>query len=192
MPKPIAVTIPSRLARLTISSPNLASAQGRARSLYRDWYRAAPEICQEPHRLKCQRISDFRNKNQLIKYPIHSFTSLRAKIRQIFNTYSHVRDVQAIDVLVSKSHMEYQEFMNLWKTPSHVMRYFEAEEKPPLPNTFMEKFLAGKDDNAVLPAAYLSVSDGDHLQDQNSFLIDEMVVLPWRCQCVYQGWLLSI
>ncbi|KNZ63575.1 NADH dehydrogenase (Ubiquinone) 1 alpha subcomplex 6 [Puccinia sorghi] len=46
MRKPVTITIPSRLARTTVSSPNLAVAQARSRSLYRDWYRAAPEICQ--------------------------------------------------------------------------------------------------------------------------------------------------
>ncbi|PLW46332.1 hypothetical protein PCANC_11224 [Puccinia coronata f. sp. avenae] len=122
MPKPVTVTIPSRLARTTVSSPNLAVAQARSRSLYRDWYRAAPEICQL-YALD-------------VPYP-----TLRAKIRQIFDRYAHVKDVQAIDVLIAKSHMEYQEFVNVWKMPSQVMRYFEAEQAPPVPNTFMEKFL---------------------------------------------------
>ncbi|EGG05401.1 uncharacterized protein MELLADRAFT_107687 [Melampsora larici-populina 98AG31] len=134
MPLHISPTIPSRLARRTLSSPNLAVAQARSRSLYRDWYRAAPEICQL-YALD-------------VPYP-----ALRAKIRQIFNKHSHVRDVQTIDVLVSKSHMEYQEFVNVWKMPSQVMRYFESEQSPPLPNTFLEKFLAGKDELMVKPAA---------------------------------------
>ncbi|KAI7948110.1 hypothetical protein MJO28_010018, partial [Puccinia striiformis f. sp. tritici] len=110
------------------------NSQARSRSLYRDWYRAAPEICQL-YALD-------------VPYP-----TLRAKIRQIFDRYSHLKDTQAIDVLIAKSHMEYQEFVNVWKMPSQVMRYFESEQAPPVPNSFMDKFLAGKDDNAVLPGA---------------------------------------
>ncbi|OAV96589.1 hypothetical protein PTTG_01022 [Puccinia triticina 1-1 BBBD Race 1] len=94
------------------SSPTLAVAQARSRSLYRDWYRAAPEICQL-YALD-------------VPYP-----TLRAKIRQIFDRYAHVKDIQAIDVLIAKSHMEYQEFVNVWKMPSQVMRYFESEQVPP-------------------------------------------------------------
>ncbi|KAA1104798.1 hypothetical protein PGT21_031912 [Puccinia graminis f. sp. tritici] len=109
MPKPVTITIPSRLARRTVSSPSLAVAQARSRSLYRDWYRAAPEIC------KLYALD--------VPYP-----TLRAKIRQIFDRYSLVKDVQAIDVLIAKSHMEYQEFVNVWKMPSQVMRYFESEQ----------------------------------------------------------------
>ncbi|KAH9450540.1 hypothetical protein Pst134EA_017168 [Puccinia striiformis f. sp. tritici] len=134
MAKPVSITIPSRLARTTVSSPTLLVAQARSRSLYRDWYRAAPEICQL-YALD-------------VPYP-----TLRAKIRQIFDRYSHLKDTQAIDVLIAKSHMEYQEFVNVWKMPSQVMRYFESEQAPPVPNSFMDKFLAGKDDNAVLPGA---------------------------------------
>ncbi|CAH7670749.1 NADH dehydrogenase 1 alpha subcomplex 6 [Phakopsora pachyrhizi] len=130
----VATTIPSRLARVTTSSPNLDVARFKSRSLYRDWYRAAPEICQ----LYALDLA----------YPV-----LRAKIRQIFNSYAEVRDVQSIDVLIAKSHMEYQEMMNVWKMPTQVMRYFEKEQGPALPKTFMEKFLAGKDGNAVRPGA---------------------------------------
>ncbi|KAI9622244.1 hypothetical protein H4Q26_015280 [Puccinia striiformis f. sp. tritici PST-130] len=121
-------------------SPTLLVAQARSRSLYRDWYRAAPEICQL-YALD-------------VPYP-----TLRAKIRQIFDRYSHLKDTQAIDVLIAKSHMEYQEFVNVWKMPSQVMRYFESERSCGFfsitvgaihPN---KKRRAGKDDNAVLPGA---------------------------------------
>ena len=38
-------TIPTRLARATVSSVNLVQARARAKSLYRDWYRAvSPDV----------------------------------------------------------------------------------------------------------------------------------------------------
>lgn len=45
----------------------------------------------------------------------------RHAIRQRFERNRHVTDPRAIDVLVTKSRQEYQETLNLWKQPDHVM-----------------------------------------------------------------------
>lgn len=90
-------------------------------------------------------------------------SAIRAKVRQQFDANKGVHDLQAVDVLLARGHMEYQEMMNVWKMGSHVMRYFDKEEvrsesapasreceaeqtylnaqAPPQPVTFMEKFL---------------------------------------------------
>lgn len=55
-------------------------------------------------------------------------TAIRAKIRQRFEQNKFVDDLQAVDVLLAKSYMDYQETMNAWKMDSHLMRMFNDEE----------------------------------------------------------------
>lgn len=87
-------------------------------------------------------------------------------------------DQRAIDVLVHKSRLEFQETMNLWKQNDHVLGILLADEGPKEPKTFLQKFyegglvpfssnfvvciltdietgisLLGRDEDAVLPAA---------------------------------------
>jgi NADH dehydrogenase (ubiquinone) 1 alpha subcomplex subunit 6 len=119
-----AVTIPSRLARiaetsgarvlldpLAHASADIAPLSGswsvahaRSRALYRDWFRAAPEICT----LYCLNVSP---------------AVVRAKIRQDFERTRWVDDLEAMDILLHKGHVEFQETLNCWKMESHVMRY---------------------------------------------------------------------
>lgn len=39
------VTIPARLARATLMSPNWDVARARSRAMYRDWYRSGAQSC---------------------------------------------------------------------------------------------------------------------------------------------------
>ncbi|GAA6063498.1 hypothetical protein JCM10212_004457 [Sporobolomyces blumeae] len=121
-------TIPSRLARLTTSSGSWPVAQARSRSLYRQWYRSAPEIV------------------QLYALNIPAYT-IRAKVREMFEKNSNVTDPEAVDILLLKGYQEYQETINCWKMESHVMRFFAEEELPARPNTFLESFYLSRDDS---------------------------------------------
>ncbi|CEQ41761.1 SPOSA6832_03511 [Sporobolomyces salmonicolor] len=150
-------TIPSRLARLTSSSGSWPVAQARARSLYRQWYRGAPEIVQI----------------YALNVPAHA---IRAKVREMFDRNAQVTDVEAVDILLLKGYQEYQETINCWKMDrsvfvslhaaqiylkidpgvgnSHVMRFFAAEELPARPATFLDAFYASRDDaGEVQPTA---------------------------------------
>lgn len=68
---------------------------------------------------------------------------VRAKMREEFEKHRYVNNLQAVDVLLSQSHMEFQETLNFWKQLSHVMKYFRKEEDPTarLPKNFMQGFL---------------------------------------------------
>lgn len=55
-------------------------------------------------------------------------TAIRAKIRQRYERNKYVDDLQAVDVLLAKSQMDYQETLNAWKMDSHLMRMFNDEE----------------------------------------------------------------
>ncbi|KAH8924246.1 NADH dehydrogenase, alpha subcomplex, subunit 6 [Atractiella rhizophila] len=123
--------IPSRLARAAQVSGSWPVARARVRGLYRDWYRAAPEIV------------------SLYALPFPP-SVIRAKIRSEFDKYKEVKDLEAVDVLLLKGHQEFQETLNLWKMDTHVMRWFAAEEAPAQPTTFMESFYAGRDDPAAV------------------------------------------
>ncbi|GAA5827844.1 hypothetical protein JCM11251_007697 [Rhodosporidiobolus azoricus] len=128
-------TIPARLARVTTSSASWDIANARSRSLYRAWYRAAPEI-----------VSLYA-----LNIPHHA---IRAKVRQQFERNSGVSDLAAVDVLLLKSYQDLQETLNCWKMDSHVFRWFADEELPPRPNTFLEGFYLSRDDSKeVQPTA---------------------------------------
>lgn len=55
-------------------------------------------------------------------------TAIRAKIRQRYEKNKYVDDLQAVDILLAKSQMDYQETLNAWKMDSHLMRMFNDEE----------------------------------------------------------------
>ncbi|KAF4568254.1 hypothetical protein EYR40_010348 [Pleurotus pulmonarius] len=126
-------TIPARLAQATRPSTNAVEARQRVIQLYRDWYRSAPEII-EIYTLSVS--------------PAH----IRHTIRQKFEANRYVTDLRAIDVLLLKSRQDFQETMNCWKQPDHVVGILlKPTERPQ--KTFMQKFLEGRDEDAVLPAA---------------------------------------
>ncbi|THH07580.1 hypothetical protein EW145_g3284 [Phellinidium pouzarii] len=126
-------TIPPRLAQMTRTSGSPAIARQRALQLYRDWYRGAPEIC-NLYALNC------------------SPNDVRHAIRQEFERNRYVSDPKVIDVLLLKGRMDYQEAMNCWMQEPHVMGILLAPKVRPQ-RTFMQKFLEGRDEDQVLPAA---------------------------------------
>ncbi|KAF9927080.1 hypothetical protein FBU30_003504 [Linnemannia zychae] len=116
----------AHLSVVTTQSPSLAAAHKRVIHLYRYFQRGVPEIMRT-HQLDIPT------------------SMVRTKIREEFERHRDVKDLAVIDILLLKGHQEYQETMNAWKQETHIMRYFAKDEAPPQPNTFMEKFLAGKD-----------------------------------------------
>jgi len=128
-----AVTIPSRLAQVTRTSVSPADARARVIQMYRDWYRAAPEVVDQ--------------------YALDvSPTQLRHAIRMRFETNRTVSDVRTIDMLLLKSRQEFQETMNMWKQPDHIYGILlQPKERPP--QTFLQRFYEGRDERAVIPAA---------------------------------------
>ncbi|KAH6912079.1 NADH dehydrogenase 1 alpha subcomplex subunit 6 [Coprinopsis sp. MPI-PUGE-AT-0042] len=126
-------TIPARLARATRTSSSPQEARQRVLSLYRDWYRSAPEIC------ALYAISE-------------SPAYIRHAIRQKFEKNRYVSDPRAIDVLLLKSRQDYQETMNCWNQTDHILGLLLAPVERPQ-RTFLEKFYEGKDEDAVRPAA---------------------------------------
>ncbi|KAH7103634.1 hypothetical protein BKA62DRAFT_654728 [Auriculariales sp. MPI-PUGE-AT-0066] len=130
-------TIPARLARVTVASANLVEARARANTLYRDWYRAAPQIV------------------TLYALPMTS-GDVRHWLRRQFERNRHVSDHKVLDVLVSKGRMEYQETINTWKEYPHVLSMLTKDQyNVPQGKTFMQKFLEGRDEEALVPAAPL-------------------------------------
>lgn len=82
-------TIPARLARVSQSSGSWPVARARARSLYRDWIRSAPEIP--------------------VLYALNiPASAIRAKIRQDFERNALVDDLGTVDILLLKGQQEYQ------------------------------------------------------------------------------------
>lgn len=102
-------TIPARLAQRTQISRNFSEAQARSRALYRDWYRAAPEI------------------SSLYALNVPPST-LRAKFRTWFERNRNVKDIAVIDLMLFKSQAELQETLNAWKQIPHIMNWFKEEE----------------------------------------------------------------
>lgn len=72
---------------------------------------------------------------------------IRTRIRQEFERHRYVNKLPVADVLLFKSHAEYQEMMNFWKQTTHVMSYFKEENfrgDKRLPSSFMSGFLEGR------------------------------------------------
>ncbi|KAL1745303.1 hypothetical protein HDZ31DRAFT_36679 [Schizophyllum fasciatum] len=125
--------VPARLAQPTRVSANPAEARKRVLKLYREWYRCAPDI-----------VSSYE-----LNIPV---SSARYAIRQRFEYNRYVTDPKAIDVLLAKSHMEFQETMNHWKMRDHVLGILLKPKQRPQ-KSFMQKFIEGRDEEAITPAA---------------------------------------
>ncbi|KAI5820015.1 NADH-ubiquinone oxidoreductase 14.8 kDa subunit [Pyronema omphalodes] len=118
---------PTHLAQRTRSSVNWNDARARVIKSYRDWYRAAPEIVN--------------------LYVLEVDTpQVRTKIRQEFERNRNVKQLPVVDMLITKSNMEFQETMNYWKQITQIMKYFRTEEDPRahVPKDFMTGFLEGR------------------------------------------------
>jgi NADH dehydrogenase (ubiquinone) 1 alpha subcomplex subunit 6 len=74
-------------------------------------------------------------------------STVRRAIRARFERNRWLNDPRAIDVLLSKSWQDYQEMMNLWKMPDHVMGLFLGEDARHAQGkerrSFLEKFYEG-------------------------------------------------
>jgi NADH dehydrogenase (ubiquinone) 1 alpha subcomplex subunit 6 len=71
--------------------------------------------------------------------------TLTKRIRQEFEKNRFVKDLSLIDILLFKGRIELEETMNLWKQPSHVMRYFTNDEyKAPKTRDFLTNFYNGQ------------------------------------------------
>jgi NADH dehydrogenase (ubiquinone) 1 alpha subcomplex subunit 6 len=66
-------------------------------------------------------------------------------IRQRFERNRHVTDVRAIDVIIHKSRLDYQETMNVWKMPDQILGILLQRPKDEYRQgrTFLEKFYEG-------------------------------------------------
>ncbi|KAK7444266.1 ndufa6 NADH-ubiquinone oxidoreductase subunit [Stygiomarasmius scandens] len=126
-------TIPARLARAAKVSATHEEARQRTIQLYREWYRAAPEIC------------------ALYSLSV-SPAFVRHRIRARFERNRNVTDLRAINVLLLKSHQDFQETMNVWKLPDHVLGVLLKDDTRPQ-RTFLQKFYEGRDEDAIRPAA---------------------------------------
>ncbi|GAB7322761.1 hypothetical protein MBLNU13_g05337t1 [Cladosporium sp. NU13] len=122
---------PTYLAQRTRQSANWEDASRRVLSSYRDWLRAAPEI----------------QTMYTLNMPV---STIRTKMRQEFERHRYVSKLKTADVLIYKSHAEFQETLNFWKQLSHVLKYFRAEEDPKA--TLPKSFIAGFLQNLPLPA----------------------------------------
>ncbi|EKM52698.1 uncharacterized protein PHACADRAFT_261290, partial [Phanerochaete carnosa HHB-10118-sp] len=126
-------TIPSRLARATKVIKTPEEARAAVLTLYRDWYRGAPEFC--------------------ALYTLHvSPQYVRQQIRRRFEENRHVTDLRVINHLLLQGRQEYQETMNFWKQKDHVMGKLLVPRGRP-PRTFLQKFYEGRDEDQALPAA---------------------------------------
>jgi NADH dehydrogenase (ubiquinone) 1 alpha subcomplex subunit 6 len=108
-----------------VTAANWTDAKRRVISSYREWIRAAPEM------------------QTMYNLPM-PVANIRTRIRQEFERNRFVNKLNVADVLLFKSHAEYQEMMNFWKQTTHVMSYFKEENfrtDKRLPSSFMTGFL---------------------------------------------------
>ncbi|KAJ1911283.1 ndufa6 NADH-ubiquinone oxidoreductase subunit [Mycoemilia scoparia] len=116
--------MPNLAPVVTRASGSLAVARKRSIQLYRDWQKNVPMIITEYH------------------IPIPQ-SVIRAKIREEFEKNKHASDLSTIDVLLLKGRLELEETVNVWKQYSHLMHYFDKEDIPQKPGTFLERFYEG-------------------------------------------------
>lgn len=119
---------PTEFAKKTAQSANWSDAKRRVLSSYREWIRAAPEV------------------QTMYNMPM-PVADIRTRMRQEFERYRYANKLSVVDVLLFKSHAEYQETMNFWKQTNHMMSYFKSENfrgEKRLPSNFMTGFLEGR------------------------------------------------
>ncbi|KAL0576235.1 ndufa6 NADH-ubiquinone oxidoreductase subunit [Marasmius crinis-equi] len=149
-----AFTIPARLARPATISRSSEEARKRVIQLYRDWYRSVSFYTSKfLHNATCIENGDPKAPEIVSIYSLNmSPAFVRHQIRKKFERNRDVTDLRAIEVLIHKSRLEYQETINIWKMPDHVTGLLLNEKARP-PKTFLQKFYEGRDEEAIVPAA---------------------------------------
>ena len=156
-------TIPSRLARVTRLSHSPEEARAKVIQLYRDWYRAVRRTSVS------LRIVERGSYNHVLAFQAPEIVSIytlnvsvpyfRQRIRARFEENRHVTDIRLIDQLALRDRQEYQETMNFWKQPDHVMGILLQPKGRP-PRTFLQKFYEGRCSERSLGIAALMRSIG--------------------------------
>ncbi|PFH56930.1 hypothetical protein XA68_15756 [Ophiocordyceps unilateralis] len=153
---------PTQFAKKTAQSASWADAKRRVLCSYREWIRA---VCFR-RRLPSPRSIAQRSlywealtRAIVMTYEIQvpemqsmynlplPISTIRTRIRQEFERNRYVTKLPVVDVLLFKSHTEYQETMNFWKQTTHIMSYFKGEnfrDDKRLPTSFMDGFLEGR------------------------------------------------
>ncbi|KAJ3469018.1 hypothetical protein MRS44_003083 [Fusarium solani] len=127
---------PTQFAKKTAQSANWADAKRRVLSSYREWLRAI-RLTSESQAPEVQTMYN-------MPMPV---STIRTRMRQEFERHRFANKLSVVDVLLFKSHAEYQETMNFWKQTNHVMSYFKEENfrgDKRLPSSFMTGFLEGR------------------------------------------------
>ena len=98
------------IAARTLPSMSREEARRRVLNLYREWLREVPRICD--------------------MYPLDlPIAVVRARIRREFDKYRQVGSLPLIDMLIFKGSQEFIETSQKWKQKTHVMKYFDDEER---------------------------------------------------------------
>jgi NADH dehydrogenase (ubiquinone) 1 alpha subcomplex subunit 6 len=135
-------TIPARLAQVSRTSGSPAIARQRVLHLYRDWYRS---VCPfyPSHAAFLTPYTHSQAPEIVSLYALNvSVDTVRRAVRHKFERNRYVTDPRVIDVLLLKNWQEYQETMNVWKMPDHVMGILLLQRERP-ERTFLEKFYEG-------------------------------------------------
>ncbi|KAG4306300.1 hypothetical protein PORY_000288 [Pneumocystis oryctolagi] len=113
----MASTQASTLAIRTSASRTLEEARQRVLRQYRAWQRAAPIIVQMYQ----------------LDVPV---STVRSALRNAYEKHRNVTYLKALDILIFQGHAEYQETLNFWKQPTHVMTLLQKhvllDEEPKL------------------------------------------------------------
>ncbi|KAF4975279.1 hypothetical protein FZEAL_7910 [Fusarium zealandicum] len=141
---------PTQFAKKTVQSANWSDAKRRVLSSYREWIRAIP--CSNYRYSNCHTWDGANQRDQapevqtMYNMPM-PVSAIRTRMRQEFERYRFAQKLSVVDVLLFKSHAEFQETMNFWKQTNHMMAYFKEENfrgDKRLPSNFMTGFLEGR------------------------------------------------
>ncbi|KYK57840.1 NADH-ubiquinone oxidoreductase B14 subunit [Drechmeria coniospora] len=142
---------PTQFAKKTAQSASWADAKRRVLSSYREWIRAPlprPFSMDTTHAWRRQsKLTSKQGPEIQTMYNMPMpVSAIRTRIRQEFERNRFVKTLPVVDVLLFKSHAEYQETMNFWKQTTHVMSYFNENFRGDkrLPSSFMQGFLEGR------------------------------------------------